>query len=180
MPPALRTDRLLLRKPVVEDLTPFTAMFSDPEVVRYIGDGTPRSPERVERGFRNGLLCWDRLGFGPFTVLHNDLVIGDCLLYPIARSGTDPTDFAARGPEIELAYRLAREAWGQGFATEAARAALDWAMSDTGPALSRLIAVTHPDNTASQRVLEKLGMRSLGDTNAYYDTPTTLFETTRD
>ncbi len=179
MPPTLYTDRLVLRKPVVDDLNPFTAMFSDPEVTRYIGDGSPRSPERIELGYRNGLLCWDRLGFGLFTILHNDLVIGDCMVYPIARSGTDPADFAARGPEIEIAYRLAREAWGQGFATEAARAVLDWAMSESGPALSRLIAVTHPANTPSQRVLQKLGMRCLGETDDYYNTPTTLFETPR-
>lgn len=175
----LHTDRLLLRKPVLADVTPFAAQFSDPEVTRYLGDGSTRSAERVEHGLRNGLRCWDRLGFGPFTVLNGDRVIGDCMLYPIARSGTDPTDFDARGPEIEIGYRLARHAWGQGFATEAARAALDWAMSETGPDLHRLIAVTHPDNTASQRVLTKLGMQCLGETHDYYNTATTFFEITR-
>lgn len=177
---ALKTARLALRKPRPGDLNAFVAMFSDPEVTRYLGDGSTRSPERVERGLRNALLCWDRLGFGPFTVLRDDLVIGDCMLYPIARSGSDATDFAARGPEIELGYRFARDAWGQGFATEAARAALSWAMSETGPALARLIAVTHPANTPSQRVLEKLGMRRIGETRGYYDMSTTLFEIRRE
>ena len=176
MPVVLRTDRLILRKPILDDLGAFAQQFADPEVTRYIGDGSPRTPERVERGLRNGLLCWDRLGFGPFTVLREGRVIGDCMLYPIARSGVDPTDFAARGPEIEIGYRLVREAWGQGLATEAARAVLGWATSDaSGPGLTDLVAVTHPDNIASRRVLEKIGLVSMGRSEAYYGTTTWLY-----
>lgn len=173
MPVVLHTDRLLLRKPILDDLGAFAQQFANPQVTRFLGDGSPRTPERVERGLRNGLLCWDRLGFGPFTVLREGLVIGDCMLYPIARSGIDPTDFEARGPEIEIGYRLIPEVWGQGLATEAAAAVLRWATADrSGPGLDHVVAVTHPDNIASQRVLEKIGLKSVGPTEVYYGTLT--------
>ena len=91
--------------------------------------------------------------------------------------GIDTTDLDARGPEIEIGYWLARDAWGRGYATEASRAVLAWAMSAEGPALERVVGVTLPENNASKRVLEKIGMRLVGDTDAYYDSVTTLFET---
>jgi RimJ/RimL family protein N-acetyltransferase len=59
------------------------------------------------------------------------------------------------GDDVELAYRLARSSWGQGLATEAARALVEYAF--TVVELPRVVAVTYPDNRASQRVLEKLG-----------------------
>lgn len=158
-------------------------MFADPAVCRYIGDGSPRPRDRVELSLRNGLRCWQEHHFGPFiietraTENHAPTFVGDCVLFPIARSGTDGADFNARGPEIEIGYRLAQHAWGHGYATEAAQAVLHWARHDpTGPRLPQLLAVTFPANTASRRVLEKLGMHYLGETNAYYDTTTSLYE----
>lgn len=175
----LRTARLVLRPPALDDLGALAEIFADPEVCRFIGDGRPRSPERVERGVRNALLCWDRRGFGPFVVEQGGVIIGDALLYPVARSGADASDFAQRGPEIELGYRLARSAWGRGFATEAARAVMDWAFSPSGPGLTKLIAVTYPENAASQRVLEKIGMHRVGETREFYDEVTVLFRAER-
>lgn len=178
MPPTIRTARLTLRKPRPEDLDALAPIFADPQVTRFLGDGRPRSRDRVLRGLENALACWDRFNFGPFVVIHQAEIIGDCLLYPIARSGTDPAQLDARGPEIEIGYRLARAAWGKGLATEAARAVLEWSTRDPdGPRLDRLVAVTYPENTASQRVVEKLGLRPVGLTRDYYDTQTLLFET---
>ena len=113
----------------------------------------------------------------PFAIERADRFLGVCLLVPIACSGMDPSDFDARGPEIEIGYWIAREAWGQGYAPEAARAVLRWAMSDSGAALERVIAVTHPAHERSQRVLERIGMRRVGETDAYYDTTTSLYTT---
>jgi len=59
------------------------------------------------------------------------------------------------GDDVELAYRLTRSSWGQGLATEAANTLLDYALGVV--ALPRIVAVTYPENRASQRVLEKLG-----------------------
>jgi RimJ/RimL family protein N-acetyltransferase len=76
--------------------------------------------------------------------------IGDCGLIPLE----------LRGPEIELGYRLGRRWWGRGFATEAAGAALRAGLDVLG--LDRILAVTHPQNAGSRRVMEKLGMTYQG------------------
>jgi RimJ/RimL family protein N-acetyltransferase len=175
----LRTDRLRLRPLDAGDLEPLAAMMRDPEVCRFIGDGRPRSRERVERTIRFAEVLWQGRGFGPFAIEREGEgdFLGVCLLLPIAYSGADPADLAARGPDIEIGYWLARDAWGVGYATEAARAVLRWAMSGAG--LDRVIAVTHPSHERSQRVLERIGMRRIGETDAYYDATTTLYETIR-
>ncbi len=150
-------------------------MFADAEVVRYLGDGKPKTRDRVKLGMTNAALCWERHGFGPFTVLLDDDIVGDCLLYPIVRSGADGADFDARGPEIEIGYRLKRSAWGLGIATEAAQAVLDWALAPDGASLDEVLAVTYPENVASQRVLEKIGMRRMGETDRFYGATTVLY-----
>jgi len=179
--PELRTARLVLRPIDDADLEPLAAIFADPAVTRFIGDGRPRDRERVRRSIEHGRRSWQCHGHGPFVVRRIDdgAVIGDCLVIPIARSGTDAADLETRGPDVEIGYRLARSAWGAGLATEAAGAVLAWAMEPrpAGAGLARLIAVTDPDNRASQRVLEKIGLRRVGPTDAYYDTTTVLFET---
>jgi RimJ/RimL family protein N-acetyltransferase len=176
----IETDRLVLRPQEPEDLDALASIFADPRVTRFLGDGRPRSRLRVELGLRLGAECWARLGFGPLSVLESGELVGDCLVLPVARSGVDGSDLGARGPEVEIGYRLAPRAWGRGVATEAAGAALRWAMHEaSGPGLGRLIGVCHPENTPSQRVLEKIGMRRVGLTEAYYDRTTVLFDTVR-
>ena len=69
------------------------------------------------------------------------------------------------GPDVELTYTLARAVWGRGYATEAARAILVWGFA--GLRLRRLVAVAYPGNTASVRVLEKLGMAPQGTRFCY-------------
>ncbi len=64
--------------------------------------------------------------------------------------------YAGRSPDVEIGYRLRPEAWGQGFATEGAKAMHDYGFDDLG--LYRIIGVTHPGNRASQRVLLKMGL----------------------
>ncbi len=167
------------------DLDAIASFMSDPEVCRYLGDGKPRTRDRVARSVAFARRMWAERGFGPFAIERKGLsggagtenvFVGVCLLLPIARSGTDPADFEARGPEIEFGYWLARGAWGHGYATEAARAVLAWAVAGDGARQERVIAVTNPANEASKRVLEKVGMRLVGQTDAYYDAVTTLYE----
>ena len=185
----MNTKRLTLRPVVDTDLDAIAWMMTDPEVCRYIGDGTPRTRDRVAQSVSFARRMWADRGFGPFTIelaeadsaprppdLENARFVGVCLLLPIARSGTDPRDFAQRGPEIEIGYWLARDEWGLGYATEASGAVLGWARSAEGPALERVIAVTNPAHKASQRVLEKIGMSKVGMTDAYYDAETILYE----
>jgi len=165
----IRTERLRMRVARPNDLNQLMEVFGDPVAMRYIGP-EPRAftrdevTERIERArtFQRdlGMSLWacERLDTGE--------VIGDCGLVPVER----------KGPEIEIGYRLARRHWSQGFATEAARAALDHAFGPLG--LERVIAVTHPENLASRRVCEKIGMRRVGLTDKHYGMTLALFEKT--
>jgi len=71
-----------------------------------------------------------------------------------------PGGWMPDGEDVEVAYRLARSAWGQGIATEAAGALVAHALGPLG--LVRVVAVTYPENRASQRVLDKLGFERRG------------------
>jgi RimJ/RimL family protein N-acetyltransferase len=77
------------------------------------------------------------------------------------------------GPEIELGYDLHPDAWGRGLATEGARAVMQHAFGPLG--LERVVAVVKPDNIASQRVLEKAGLKRSGTRDAYGE-PMLLYE----
>jgi len=78
--------------------------------------------------------------------------------------------------DLEIGWHLHPDAWGHGYATEAAAAVLDDAFSR---GLARVIAVTDPDNRASQAVCRRLGMRHFGRTTRYYDTPNEHFRSIR-
>lgn len=125
-------------------------VFGDPEVMRF-GDGV-QTPEWVREWT---LTCleryYQRWGFGPYAVVekHSQELIGYCGLFYFPDVGGKP--------EVEIGYRLRRSAWGKGFATEAACAVRDFAFNSLG--MQRLIALIDPDNIASIRVAEKLGMQ---------------------
>ena len=94
-------------------------------------------------------------------------LLGDCGLQPLEHLG----------PEIEVGYDLHPRAWGRGLATEAARAVMGYAFGALG--LERVVAVVKPDNLASQRVLEKAGLRPIGTRFAYGESML-LYEAERD
>jgi [ribosomal protein S5]-alanine N-acetyltransferase len=119
--------------------------------MRYIGsadafsDDVEESRRRLERLIehqkQHGFSLW------AVTDVQSATVMGDCGLIL----------YAHEGPEIELGFRLGKPYWGKGYATEAARA---WVAHGFGLlGLDRIVAATHPENAASQRVLEKVGMR---------------------
>ena len=155
MVPILETARLRLRPLAAADEADLIALDSDPEVMRYVGSPAGvRSPaetaERARRRIRESeggdyepLGFWRIEGRADRT-FHG---VGALLRMP-------------DGEDVEVAYRLARSAWGQGLATEAAGALVGYALGRL--ALPRLVAVTYPDNRASQRVLDKLGFERRG------------------
>lgn len=145
----LTTQRLILRPLHSLDVEPLhTRIFSDPEVMRF-GDGV-QTEEWVRNWLRHHLERYRDLGFGPYAVVEKQTqqVIGYCGLFYFP-------DINGQA-EVEIGYRLARSAWGRGYATEAALAVRDDAFSRLG--LKRLIAMIDPSNTASIRVAHKLGM----------------------
>jgi [ribosomal protein S5]-alanine N-acetyltransferase len=144
----------VLRPLTVADLGPMHEVFADRETMRWIGDGNSfsRTLEETEARVQRFIDHQERHGFSLWAVTErgSGAVIGDCGLIL----------FAHRGPEIELGYRLAKPYWGKGYATEAAAAWVAHGFEELG--LPRIVAVTHPENAASQRVLEKVGMRFEG------------------
>ncbi len=149
---SLKTERLQLRLFARDDLDALAAIYGDPAVMVFVGDGAVRDRERVRLGLEKMIALQDERGYAPWAVSERDdgALVGECGLYPLE----------GVGPEVELTYTFARCVWGKGYATEAGRAALDYAFTTAG--LGRVIAVAHPENTASIRVLEKLGMRADG------------------
>ena len=145
----LQTERLTLRHFKRTDGKELACVFADPEVMRF-GDGT-KSDEWIQDWLESCILDYQKRGWGPFAVIENasGTLIGYCGLFHIP-------DVNGR-PEIEIGYRLARESWGRGYATEAVLAVRDLAFDSLG--LTRLVAMIDPDNTASIRVAEKAGLR---------------------
>jgi RimJ/RimL family protein N-acetyltransferase len=142
--------RVFLRPFHIADLDAMAEVFGDPEVMRF-GPG-PQPREWVQRWLRGCLEdYYQKWGFGLWAVVHKPdrRVIGFC--------GLTRFDDVDGRPEIELGYRLARAFWGRGLATEAARAARNYAFAVL--ALPRLVALIDPRNGASIRVAEKGGLR---------------------
>lgn len=150
---ALNTERLTLRHFTLEDADAMFRVFGDAQVMRF-GDG-PQTRAWVLGWLTRHAGDYDQLGYGPYAVVereHNE-VIGYCGLFYFP-------DINGR-PEVEIGYRLARSKWGMGYATEAARAVMHYAFDSLR--FKRLIAIIDPGNTASIRVVEKLGMRYEAD-----------------
>ena len=144
--PRLFTSRLRLREWNAGDLNAIVAIKTEPENWRFIGNGEPKTPEDAARVLGAFQGEWLTRGIGRWAVdeeITGELV-GDCGIV-----------LSERGPE--LAYMINRPKWGLGFATEAAFAVLVYAFSTFE--WPTVFASTHPKNTASRRVLEKLGMR---------------------
>ena len=160
MPPTLETPRLRLRPLAASDEADLIALDSDPEVMRYVGSpaGVKSPVETAERA-RLRIRATedgdhDPLGFWRIERRSDRAFLGVGALMRM------PGGRMPDGEDVEVAYRLARSAWGQGIATEAAGALVAHALGPLG--LPRVVAVTYPENRASQRVLDKLGFERRG------------------
>ena len=157
----IETERLVLRPFRADDAEDYRTMMTDPEATQYIGPGQwPR--HAVDRFFDRLVHTRDLRGYGLRAVAERDggTVVGHC--------GITPLD-AAR---VELCYGFARSAWGKGYATEAARAALDHARDILG--LRRVHGLVYPQNTASAAVLLKVGFAAVGR-EEHFDTLLDLY-----
>jgi RimJ/RimL family protein N-acetyltransferase len=152
------TDRLALRRWRAEDREPFAAINADPEVMRFIGTsavlGRGLSDELVTR-FEHE---WETRGFGIWALSLRDdpdeRLLGFCGL-------TVPMFLPAVLPAVEVGWRLARGAWGEGYATEAAQAAVAFGFEEH--AIEEILAIVDPDNERSLRVCARLGMTARPD-----------------
>lgn len=150
MPPDLRTDRLLLRSWQEEDLAPFAALNADPEVMRYFPSTLARAASDGLAGRIRDRFAADDIGLYAVQVLASGQFIGF--------TGLSQATFAAPfTPAVEVGWRLARPAWGHGYATEAPRAAVDDGFDRV--ALAEIVSFTAVANDRSQAVMRRLGMR---------------------
>jgi RimJ/RimL family protein N-acetyltransferase len=141
------TPRLRLRRLRAGDLDDVAAMVADPEQMRFY----PRPKSRDEAGewLTWNLGLYEEHGFGTWHLesLPDDAFAGYCGLRPLLLDGRR---------EVELAWHVKKSHWNRGLATEAALVSMQLGFGRFG--LSRLAAIVHPDNSASRRVAQKLGM----------------------
>ncbi|CAN5574830.1 GNAT family N-acetyltransferase [soil metagenome] len=148
----LETERLILRRFTEADVDNLVELDSDPDVMRYItGKPTPR--DLIENDYLPSFLEYyersDRYGFWAAIEKSTGTFIGWFHFRP-PRDSTDPN-------VAELGYRLRKDAWGKGYATEGSKALIDKGFRELG--VQRVTALTYEDNTASRRVMEKTGLR---------------------
>jgi len=142
----LETDRLLLREFVMDDAEGFFKMVSDPDVTRYTGDGS-KTHEEAKRGLEERLFRdYRKYGYGRWATVYK----------PTGRViGFAGLKYLDDVQDVDLGYRFFKEYWGNGLATEAARAILTYGVDTLQ--LHRIIGITDIENKASIRVLEKVG-----------------------
>lgn len=145
----IETERLLLRPLAREDLDALVTVFADPEVGRFMSPfGADQAVERLRQDRED----WARQGYGLMTIL--DRVSGEVL----GRSGLR---YWPEFGETEVGWVLRRDAWGRGYATEAARACHEWGFAHFD--FSYITAMIDPRNARSIAVAERLKMKPLRD-----------------
>jgi ribosomal-protein-alanine N-acetyltransferase len=164
----LATERLSLREFRPDDVERLYRLNSDARVMRYIGDGSTETRDATERAVKRSMRYYRNypgLGVWPAEDERGAFVGWFCLKY------------VPDTVEIEVGYRLAPKAWGRGYASEGARAIVRYGFDELG--LDRIIGLTHPDNAASQRVLQKAGLEDAG-WGRYYGRRLRLFVRSRE
>ncbi|GHF24885.1 GNAT family N-acetyltransferase [Pseudolysinimonas yzui] len=144
---ALRTARLQLREWRDDDRDDWAAMNADPEVMEYFP--APLDRAQADAAFDRIQAALAARGWGLWAVEHDGRFLGF--------TGLAPVGFEAPfAPATEIGWRLRRDAWGQGFATEAAREAMRFAFDELG--LPQLVSLTSVTNARSRAVMARLGM----------------------
>jgi len=165
--PVIETERLWLRTYRTQDLDTVYLLCSDPDVTHFFSaefsvkreDVLASLPRRTER--------WRTQGFGQFGVFEKETekLIGYCGMQYLEDSNV-----------VAIYYGLFKEYWEKGLATEAAQAVVKFAFEELN--LPEIVAVTHPKNLSSHKVLRKIGMKR-GDDSKFYNTEAAYFSLSR-
>jgi RimJ/RimL family protein N-acetyltransferase len=149
-----------------DDAALLHTMYRDPTTLEYIASDPPRAIEDTLAGIARRNAHQEQYGFALWSVVEraSGSVVGECGLQMLEG-----------GPDVELGYKLARGARGRGYATEASSAWIERGFGEIG--LDRIVAVAWPDNVASRRVMEKVGMTLVGP-GRHYGHETVLYELT--
>jgi RimJ/RimL family protein N-acetyltransferase len=153
--PSIETDRLRLRLFQPQDLDELASMFSDPQVMRYVADGKPAGREVAEKALTSVIDHWRRHGFGRWAAEDKE-----------TRQFVGFGGLRSLFGMPEVVYHFAPAHWGKGLATELGRASLRYGFEEHR--FEKIVAIAKPENAASIRVMEKLGMHYEMNTR-YYD-----------
>jgi len=141
----IETDRLLIRPLVETDLDPFANMVADPDVMKYIADGKTLSRHKAFYYIKECRMHEKTLGYSRYAVLLKDNVsfIGFCGFKPYFGNN-------------DLGWRYAKDNWGMGYGTEAAKAVLQHGLDNLK--MKKIVCISHPENIASIRIMKKIGL----------------------
>jgi RimJ/RimL family protein N-acetyltransferase len=170
----LTTSRLRLEPFSDAHLDGLNAMNSDPEVMRYLNGGRPETRDETWTVIERVKGRWAEFGFSWWSFLDRgsgELIGAGCVQH-LRRDASPSPDPAC---PLEIGWRLRRDRWGQGLATEAAVAMADFAFDTLRTDV--LYAVCRPDNAASASVMQRLGMRYRG-LETWYGLPMASYDTT--
>ena len=144
----IETDRLHLRYLCLDDVNAMHSYLGDAETMKYYP--APYSRDFIRQGIEKNIERYERYGYGLFGVVLKESgeFIGDCGLVWQDLPG---------GPELEVGYHFNRAHWGYGYATEAAKACIDYAFRNVG--VDHVISLIRPENEPSRRVAERNGLR---------------------
>lgn len=158
----LQTARLTLRPLTPADAVAYAAIRYHPDVVKWMLPAPADPLAAAHAAIERYAAGWRERGYGPWGVFCDGRQIGHAGL-----------NFVPEFGETEVLWSLHPDAWGKGYATEAARAALDLGFGTLG--LELIFAITRPDNIASQAVMKRLGLVYRRDV-VYRETPSVWFD----
>lgn len=159
----IETERLIFRPFTEEDLPKLVEQRSDPDVNRYLGGPARQNAEALATRLKFYMDCYDKFGFGSCAMLWRETgeMIGTAGIQPLEDTG-----------EIEVGYSIIKAYWGLGLGTEAAKGWMAHGFNTAG--LERIVAVAVEENTASRRIMEKLGM-TYEKTEVHYGEPCAFY-----
>ena len=146
-----RTDRLVAERLQTKDFSELHRLHQNPQVMAWLSaDGTLRSQEQTWQSLHNAIAHWEQYGYGGWAFRNqaDGRFVGYCGLKKVVMNGNN---------ETELLYAVLSDFWGQGLATEMAKAVLMVAFEQLD--LTEVVSYTLPNNWASQRVIEKVGFK---------------------
>lgn len=154
----IETSRLLIKPPTWADFEAYYSLLSDTEVMRYIGKGV-RTWEEARENLENQINHFNKHGFALGFVYEKQTGLF------VGRAGLVYLEMKDDQPAIEIGYALHQRFWNQGYGVELVKACVHWGFQHLP--IKQLLAVIHPDNDRSRRVLEKAGMRYWGYRECY-------------
>jgi RimJ/RimL family protein N-acetyltransferase len=153
----LETERLIIREILPDDIDDIFKMNGDPDVMTYVGDGSVRTYHQMHGEMDMLISHYTRkpgLGIWGTILKETGTFVGAIGLV-----------YYDNTPEIEIGYRIQKEYWNRGYATEASLGLLEYGFQDLK--LKKIVSSAHIENLASRRVMEKIGMKYIDDRFQY-------------